>query len=411
MKKEFDRLQFDSTAQTDISELRRLSIDLKHAESLSSTVRSPIGDLKRSAFNLRKEGAEGEKRLRQERKNVLIEGREMNKTFAKHLATKAFQHACSNFIEPRDEIQREDIKRMFNEKKKMVINKGKISTKLLDDSLVHKQVNPINTTKENELCITNKESFSTTLKLTTQTKQFYNALIVKKMSGVMEEIVKRIEERMSTAMNKYEEALEQLSKYHSLLQGRCKEEIESSRIMKCVIERLKGEKERVEASCTKLEEDNKAIRSELSKCKEALESARLTCQQEIFINTTRTDEYYAIEAELNKSRADYLKLEVKTTREQNELINEKNKYLKLTSEMRKSMEALKNSHTKELQKLKKEHEAQIANKDTSLNSVVAERDSMLKELSTLRAKLGNKKADKQTMTIEEPPSKKYKKHV
>lgn len=408
MKKEFDRLQFDSTAQTDIGELRRLSIDLRQGESLSSTVRSPIGELKRSAFNLRKEGAEGERRLRQERKNVLIEGKEMNKTFAKHLATKAFQNTCSNFIEPREEIQREDIKRMFNEKKKMVINKGKMSTKLLDDSLAHKQANPINTTKENGLCITNREAASTTPKLTTQAKQFYSALILKKVSGAMEETVRRIEEKMSAAMGKYEEALEQLSRYHGLLQGRCREETESARIMKCVIERLRGEKEKVEASCAKLEEDNRAIRTELSKCKAALENARVTCQQEVFINTTRTDEYYAIEAELNKSRADYLKLEVKTTKEQNGLINEKNKYLKLTSEMRKSMEALKTAHAKELQKLKKEHEAQIASKDTSLSSVVAERDSMLKELSTLRAKFGNKKADKQTMTVEEPSSKKYK---
>jgi len=417
MKREFDQLKFNS--RINISSSEQQSIDNKHeSTNYATAIHSPIEsiEIKKLAYNLRNCNSKREAidfPLTNVRKNVLPSYRDnvVNKTFSKYFVSKAFQSSCKTTLNAelnaQDEIQREDIKRIFNEKKKMITSKRKICSQVLKVNLREKQVDKI---EESITNVTKDELFNN---VTAEIKQVLNSFVLKKINDLTSNTIKVIEERVVQSINNYDVSLKQIVKYHKQLHKKYKEELDRTRIMKCAIDRLRSEKEKLEVSYAKLGEDHKALRQELDKHKEALENAKSSINKEVHkkthINFAYSDEYYAIEAELNKAKANYMKLEVKSAREHNYLINEKNKALKLNSELKKNLEALKTSHSKELEKFKRETEKQLSNKDQSLSSITAERDTILKELSVLRARFSNKKIDKQTMTTEESPSKKYKK--
>eukprot|EP00826_Nyctotherus_ovalis_P016963 TRINITY_DN14955_c0_g1_i2.p1 TRINITY_DN14955_c0_g1~~TRINITY_DN14955_c0_g1_i2.p1 ORF type:complete len:311 (+),score=88.07 TRINITY_DN14955_c0_g1_i2:73-1005(+) len=301
---------------------------------------------------------------------------------------------------------RVDIEKVFCEKNQAALNNERNRSQTIAYNAVQKQA------KENYISKIEKlEKDSEVLKannkgleqLIIKLKKTYSTILKKELNNIIAYIIKEMTNKISRSLRNHENNMQQLIECSKTLQKAFKQTLNSNRIMKCAIDRLRSEKEKIEESCAELQEENSLLEAELSRCREELDHD-LKFKEELkeykalayqAVNTTKNDEYYAMEAELNKLKATNVELQVQLAKEQKEYITDRNKLLTTTFELKRNIKSLNETHEENIQRVIKENQEEIANKDKELALLIADRNRIFEELSQL--KTGRIKGNEGTM--------------
>lgn len=366
-------------------------------------------DLKKSTANLRRGIKETPLKelkkayLRQDRKRRPPMLRESESFVGKDVKSHFTARAAQNETLESNEVE---IERVLCEKKQAALNNEMNRSQTIAYNAAQKQAkeNYISKIEKLEkdsevLKANNKELEQLIIKL----KKTYSTILKKELNNIVAYIIREMGSKISRSFKNYENSMQQLIECNKMLQKAFRQTLSSNRIMKCAIDRLRSEKEKTEESCAELQEENSLLEAELNRCREELdhdskfreelkEYKALAYQA---VNATKNDEYYAMEAELGKSKAANVELQVQLAKEQKEYITERNKLLTTTFELKKDIKSLSEAHEENIQRIIKENQEEIANKDKELASLIADRDRILGELNQIKA--GRIKGDEGTM--------------
>jgi DNA repair exonuclease SbcCD ATPase subunit len=357
-----------------------------------------VFDLKKSTSNLRRGIKETPLKelkkayLKQDKKRrqpILKENTSPAKEPKTHYTARTVQKYCNETVE-----YELDYEKVLCEK---IANERNISQTMIYSEVERQAENYVSKIekleRDSEMLKANNKELE---QLITRLKKTYTTILKKELNNIVEYIVKEVAGKIKESLKKCESSILKLSECNEVLQQKFKEEIKSNKILKSAIDILRNEKEKVEATCREFEEENRTLEAELNECREELEKRHNTSmfREELkeykvlaykSINATRNDEYYAMEAELNNSKAKNLELQVQLAKEQKEFISERNNLLTTTFELRRDIKSLKEVHEQEISKLNKENKEEIIRKEDKLKELIKERDHILKKLNEMKS--------------------------